>query len=170
MVDPITVRVLKHDGVEHRCWKATVAQRTKSLLVLDAEFDDDVSHDLLGEIGRGTRTIEYYWLDRWYSIFRFLNHDDSTRLWYCNVNKPPLIEAGVLTYIDLDIDILVLPDFSYQLLDLDEFESNAKVYGYSEEEKVRAHAATDELISLIHHRDFPFLPEHSAKASTVKLC
>lgn len=152
----ITVRVLKHDGVEYRRWKARVASKDGSLLVLDAEFEFDVEHDLIGSIKRGTRTIEYYWLDRWYNVFRFLDADESTRLYYCNISTPPVIENDLLTYVDLDIDILVRPDFSFEVLDLEEFEMNAGHYGYSEEEKRRTQSAVAELISLIQNRQFPF--------------
>ena len=154
--DDITVRVLKYDGAEYRRWDATVTKEDGSLLVLDAEFDIDVTHDLLGEIRRGTRTVEYFWLDRWYNVFRFLTAEGLTYLWYCNINVPPRFEYGLLTYIDLDVDILVQPTFSHQVLDLDEFEINARRYGYSEEEKERAQAAVDELISMIANRQFPF--------------
>jgi protein associated with RNAse G/E len=154
--DQITIRVLKYDGVEHRRWRATLSRRDNSLLILDAQFEDEVEHDLLGRIGRGTRTVEYYWLDRWYNVFRFLETDGSTRLHYCNVNMPPVLSDGTLTYIDLDIDILVQPDFSYQVLDLEEFEANAVRFEYPERVKAETHAAVDELISLIETRQFPF--------------
>ena len=152
----VTVRVLKYDGAEHRRWSAKLARREGSLIVLDAAFEFEVQHHLLGDIQRGTRTIEYYWLDRWYNVFRFLKGDGSTRLFYCNVNTPPKFENEVLTYIDLDIDILVQPDLSYQVLDLEEFAENAARYGYSEEIKRQAHAAVATLISMIETRQFPF--------------
>jgi protein associated with RNAse G/E len=154
--EELIVRVLKYDGAEYRRWNARLARREGSLLVLDAEFEFDVQHRLLGDIQRGTRTIEYYWLDRWYNVFRFLHGDDETRLYYCNVNLPPKLEDDVLTYIDLDIDILVQPDLSYQVLDLEEFAANAARYGYSAETKRQADAAVAELISMIETRQFPF--------------
>ena len=152
----ITVRVLKYDGAEYRRWNARVARRVGSLLVLEAEFEFDVQHPLLGDIQRGTRTIEYYWLDRWYNVFQFFAADGSTRLYYCNVNLPPKLEDDVLTYIDLDIDILVQPDLSYQVLDLEEFAANGGRYGYPEEIKRQAQAAGDELLSMIERGAFPF--------------
>jgi len=157
--EELTVRVLKHDGAEYRRWKARLARREGSLIVLDAEFEFDVQHHLLGNIQRGTRTVEYYWLDRWYNVFRFLKADGSTRLYYCNVNMPPKLADEVLTYIDLDIDILVQPDNSYKVLDLAEFETNAERYGYPEEIKRQAHAAVATLISMIETRQFPFSEE-----------
>ncbi|MDX6497693.1 MAG: uncharacterized protein QOG23_953 [Blastocatellia bacterium] len=154
--DAITVRVLKYDGAEYRRWNARLERHENSLIVLHAAFDEEVQHDLLGNISCGTRTIEYYWLDHWYNVFRFLEEDSTTKLFYCNVNVPPTISGGVLSYIDLDIDILVQPDFSYQVLDLEEFADNAARYGYSEQIKRQAHSAVDELVSLIEARQFPF--------------
>jgi protein associated with RNAse G/E len=154
--EPITVRVLKYDGAEHRRWSARLAQREGSLMVLEAAFEFDVHHHLLGEIRRGTRTIEYYWLDRWYNVFRFLNDDGATRLYYCNVNVPPTLAGGVLSYVDLDIDVLVQPDFSYEVVDLDEFEQNAAAFGYPPETMTAAHAAVRALVNLIETRHFPF--------------
>jgi protein associated with RNAse G/E len=155
--EQITVRVLKYDGAESRCWQANLSRREAGLIVLDAQFEVDVQHELLGEIGRGTRTIEYYWLDRWYNVFRFLETNGETRLFYCNVNMPPVMSEGILTYIDLDIDVLVQPTRSYQILDLEEFEENSARYEYPEQVKAQARAAVDDLISLIEGRRFPFL-------------
>ena len=157
----ITVRVLKYDGAEYRRWRARVTLLRGPLLVLDAEFESDVQHGQLGNIPRGTRTIEYYWLDRWYNVFRFLKEDGSTRLYYCNVNMPPALEGDMLSYIDLDMDILVQPDLSYQILDLDEFERHAKQFGYSEQVKMQARAALGELVSMIASRQFPFTEDVS---------
>ena len=154
--DHITVRVLKYDGAEHRRWSAKIARREGPMIVLDAEFDYDVQHHLLGEIPRGTRTIEYYWLDCWYNVFQFMNNEGSTRLYYCNVSAPPELEGDVLSYVDLDIDLLVQPDLSYQLLDMEEIESNAERWSYSVETRRKALASVTELVSMIEGRRFPF--------------
>ena len=162
--DQVSVRVLKYDGTEYRRWNAKISQHDGSLLVLDAEFEYEVQHDLLGAIESGTRTIEYYWLDRWYNIFRFMKADNTTHLYYCNVNLPPSLKGTVLTYIDLDIDVLVQPDFSFQVLDLEEFEENARRYGYSEEVKSQAQTAVKELVSTIESRQFPFIEDASSSS------
>lgn len=169
MRQDITIRVLKHDRAEYRRWSAIISRHEGELMVLNAEFDVDVSHEILGEIKKRTRTVEYYWLDHWYNVFRFLNQDGSTRLWYCNINTPPEFVGDTLTYIDLDIDILVQPDFSFQVLDIEEFEANARRYGYSDEEKRRAHQAVAELISMIHRREFPFLSKSVSVTPVVRV-
>jgi uncharacterized protein len=152
----VSVRVLKHDGSEHRRWIGRLVKQEADLMVLRAEFDVDVSHHLLGEIKRGTRLIEYYWLDRWYNIFRFLRDDGSTRLFYCNINKPPAFDGQCLTYVDMDIDVIVRPDYSYEVLDLDEFTENSERYKYSAAEKAKAAEALNKLCGMIESRDYPF--------------
>jgi len=124
--------------------------------VLDAEFDRDIEHDLLGRIIAGTISTEFYWFDRWYNVFRFSEPDGKLRSFYCNVNMPPTFDGNVLSYIDLDIDVLVHPDFSYQILDLEDFKENAALYDYPENVCTKAKLAVDELLELIAARSFPF--------------
>ena len=130
-----------------------------SLIVLDAVFAEEVNHPLLGHIARGTVSREYYWTDRWYNVFRFAAADGALRNFYCNISQPAQLGADTLSFIDLDIDVLVAPDFSYRVLDLDEFEEHAARYGYAPDLRARAHAALAELIALIERREFPFAGE-----------
>ncbi len=152
----ILVRTYKYDGTEHRSWPAQVLKQEGSLIVLDATFADEVVHDLLGTIASGTHSLEYYWLDRWYNVFRFAQPNGELRNYYCNVNLPPTFDGEVLSYVDLDLDILVEPDFSYQILDVEDFETNAKLYRYPAEVEANARRAVEELERMIQAREFPF--------------
>lgn len=152
----ITVRACKYDGSENRTWSARVLRQEGSLLVLDATFAEEIRHDLLGTITRGTTSIEYYWLDRWYNIFRFAQPSGELRSYYCNINVPPTFDGRILSYVDLDIDILVEPDSSYRIVDVEDFERNAMRYGYSGAVQEKAKKALNELIQLIETRAFPF--------------
>lgn len=152
----IIVSACKYDGSEHRRWSARVKSRNDNLLILDARFAEDIQHRLLGVVERGTVSIEYYWLDRWYNIFRFLKPNGELRNFYCNVNIPPTFDGRVLSYVDLDIDILVAPDLSYQIVDEDEFECNAALYQYPENIHQEAYRALADLVALIENREFPF--------------
>ena len=152
----ILVRALKFDGSEHRSWSAQVLSQDTSLIVLDAKFPDEIIHELLGTIASGTHSLEYYWLDRWYSVFRFAEPDGKLRNYYCNVNVPAKFDGETLSYVDLDLDILVDPDFSYRVLDVADFERNAELFGYTEEVKANARQALAKLASMIETRAFPF--------------
>ncbi len=152
----ILVSVRKYDGREHRRWRARIGKREDSLLILDAVFEEEIEHDLLGTIALGTVSTEYYWLDRWYNVFRFSDSTGKLKNFYCNVNQPPSFNGHVLSYIDLDIDVLVAPDLTYKILDLDDFEANARTYAYPVDVQANAHGALEELITLIEARAFPF--------------
>jgi protein associated with RNAse G/E len=155
-MSPVEVRVYKYDGLLHRTWPAELLRQEGSLIVLDAKFADEVTHDLLGTIASGTLSLEYYWLDRWYNVFRFVEPDGTLRNYYCNVNVPPTFDGETLSYVDLDLDILVEPDLSYRILDVEDFERNAEDYGYSVEVQANARRAVDELVRMIETSAFPF--------------
>jgi protein associated with RNAse G/E len=152
----IEVCAYKYDGLLHRTWNAALVRQEGLLIVLDARFSDEIIHDLLGTIAIGTHSLEYYWLDRWYNVFRFAQPDGKLRNYYCNVNVPPAFDGETLSYVDLDLDILVEPDFSYRILDVEDFERNAEHYGYSVEVQAKARRAVDELVRMIETRAFPF--------------
>lgn len=140
----------------HRTWNAELVRQAGPLVILDARFPDEIVHDLLGTIAGGTLSLEYYWLDRWYNIFRFAQPDGTLRNFYCNVNAPASFDGETLSYVDLDLDILVDPDFSYRVLDVEDFERNAEIFGYTAPVQANARRALAELITMIESRSFPF--------------
>lgn len=153
---PVEVRAFKYDGTLHRTWDAELIRLEGSLVVLDAKFPDEIVHELLGTIASGTHSLEYYWLDRWYNVFRFAEPDGKLRNYYCNVNVPAQFDGETLSYVDLDLDILVDPDFSYRVLDVADFEQNAELFGYTEDVMANARQALAELVNMIETRAFPF--------------
>lgn len=152
----ITVNSRKFDGSIRRTWKGEIAESSESLLVLVGVFEDEVVHDDLGVIKAGTVSYEFYWLDRWYNVFRFHEPTGELRNYYCNINVPPVFSDGILDYVDLDIDVLVATDLGYRVLDRDDFEESSIRYGYSDEIRKKAEAALEEVIRLIERREFPF--------------
>lgn len=126
-------------------------------------FDRDVEHSELGSICSGTISYEFYWLDRWYNVFRFHEPDGAFRNYYCNINLPPKFDGETLEYVDLDIDVLVWPDQRVEILDRDEFAENLATYGYPIDVITNVDAAVAELLAMIENREFPFeYPERSA--------
>lgn len=151
----ITVKSRKYDGTVRRSWNCELLEQTGSRLVFVGTFDRDVSHPDLGRINKGTVSYEYYWLDRWYNIFRFHEPSGTLRNFYCNINMPPQFSDGTLDYVDLDIDILVWPDYDYVVLDRDEYEQNAKTFGYPPEIDVKVQEALAQVLELIKTRNLP---------------
>lgn len=156
MTGKVTINARKFDGSVHRSWKAELIGNDSGLLLFRGVFDRRVDHRELGTIERGTVSYEYYWLDRWYNIFRFQEPDGRFRNFYCNVNMPPTFSDGVLDYIDLDLDVLVWPGLAPEILDLDDFESNARQYNYPQSVRDRAQEALETLTAMAERGEFPF--------------
>ncbi len=152
----ISVHARKYDGRLHREWRARLVAQSGALIVVEGEFAEEIRHPQLGIIRPGTHSTEYYWTDRWYSVFRFREPWGALRNYYCNVNQPARFEGELLSFVDLDIDVLVEPDFTHRVLDEDEFALHAELFAYPDEVRARVRDALVELHALIDHRRFPF--------------
>ena len=153
----VTINSRKYDQSIRRTWTCELIEQNPPALVFVGEFDRDVEHPGLGSIARGTLSYEYYWLDRWYNIFRFHEPSGAFRNYYCNISMPPIFIDGVLNYVDLDIDVLVWPGSKYEILDLEEYEENALKFGYTAATRLKVKAALAELISMIGDDELPKL-------------
>jgi protein associated with RNAse G/E len=152
----VTVCARKFDGRLHREWQARLVAQVDSLLIVEGVFETEIRHPQLGHIAPGTLSTEYYWTDRCYSVFRFREPAGALRNYYCNINLPAEFDGRVLTFIDLDIDVLVAPDFSLRILDEEEFASNAARYDYPADVRNSVSRALAELLGVIERREYPF--------------
>lgn len=97
-------------------------KRDENSIVLEALFTRDDMPFMDVVFKRGDRFVEYYYSDRWYNIFAVYDRDDGAlKGWYCNVGKPAVIEDGVVSYVDLALDLWVSADGTQTVLDEDEF-------------------------------------------------
>jgi uncharacterized protein len=151
----ITVNSRKYDGRIRRSWTGGLVTETKEHIVLVGGFDRDVEHSDLGRIRQGTTSFEYFWLHRWYNIFRFHEPDGALRGYYCNITMPPTFQGDIVDYVDLDIDVLVWPDKQFEIVDLDDFERNTERFAYSDDVCVAARSAVEELTALIARNGLP---------------
>ena len=127
-----TVTSHKYDLSPNRTWTAYLLQETEEHLILEGFFEHEVRHPELGLIAKGTRSVETFFLDRWYNSFVFYEPAGGVRNYYINIAMPPKVGRGSVDYVDLDIDVLVWPDGRTYILDEEEFAENAQRYYYPE--------------------------------------
>jgi protein associated with RNAse G/E len=101
----------------------------------------------------GTRSLRYdclqfYWQQRWYMLSAFYRNHSLLHT-YAMIIQPPAIQLDRLTYVDLDLSILVEPDMSYEVLTQAEFDFAAQTLPYSEETRISALMALRTLTSSI---------------------
>lgn len=152
----IIVNSRKFDNSIHRSWNCTLLEENDELWIFAGEFESEIRHPKLGIIRRGTISYEYYWKHKWFNIFRFHEPEGELKFYYCNVNMPPKLENNALDYIDMDVDILVQKDLSFEILDEDEFEENSIKFDYPEEVKLKTRKSIEKLLEKINEKAFPF--------------
>ena len=135
----------EYDGV--------LLSRDENSVTLEALFDRADMPFMDVVFKTGDRFVEYYYTDRWYNIF--IIHDRDTKKikgWYCNIGKPAVIEDGIVSYVDLALDLWVAVDGKQTVLDEDEFEE----LKLNEELKNGALNGLDELKDLFKSKNPPF--------------
>jgi uncharacterized protein len=152
----IIVRSLKYDGAITRFWPAVIESVDDNTIVLRGVFEQAVQHDGLGDIVAGTVSHEYFWSDHWYNVFRLVRPDGQLHCHYCNIALPARWSERELSFVDLDIDIVVGVDNSVKVLDEDEFEANRKLFGYSADIVAGVRNAVEEVKALVSRLEFPF--------------
>ena len=125
-----TVNSLKYDNSLRRIWTASLLERSDGGILLEGYFDTEASHPDLGVIAKGTRSVEAFPIDQWFNCFAFYEPSGEFRNYYLNVSMPPMVGYRVINYVDLDIDVIVWPDGRIEVLDLEEFEENSRIYSY----------------------------------------
>ena len=94
--------------------------------------------------------LQFFWPQRWYMLSAF--YSDRTLIHtYASIIQPATIEADRLSYVDLDLSVLVRPDLSFEVLTQAEFEHMADLFHYSEDTRIGALMALRTLTSTIQH-------------------
>lgn len=105
-------------------YEGSLLRRDGHSIVLEALFDRADMPFMDTVFKTGDRFLEYYYSDRWYNIFVIHDRDDGhLKGWYCNIGQPAVFEDGIVSYIDLALDLWVSASGQQTVLDRDEFEA-----------------------------------------------
>ena len=103
-------------------YEGVLLERTKNSIKLEALFDrEDMPFQNI-VFKKGDRFVEYYYSDHWYNIFEIYDRDNGKiKGWYCNVGMPAMFEDGLVSYVDLALDLWVSSNGEQTVLDELEF-------------------------------------------------
>lgn|GEM_PF-199128 len=105
-------------------YEGTLLSRDENSITIEALFDREDMPFMGIVLKKGDHFVEEYYTDRWYNIFAVHDRESGqVKGWYCNVGKPAVIEDGVVSYVDLALDLWVSADGIQTVLDEDEFEN-----------------------------------------------
>jgi protein associated with RNAse G/E len=100
--------------------------------------------------------LELYFKHKWYNVWHICEQHSGFNQSYANIAMPATLQANVLTWVDLDLDLRVHMDGSIELLDEDEFLTHSTLFPYPPAVITQARAAVDELMTCYQQGIFPF--------------
>lgn len=145
-MEPILVIKRNLAGQETWRYNGALLEKGENFVRLEARFNraDLPFQDTV--FRQNDRFVETFYIARWYNIFEIHDRDDDrVKGWYCNLGRPMVWDApGVISYIDLALDLWVSADGRQTVLDEDEFEA----LGLDERTRTQVQAALAELQAL----------------------
>ena len=152
--EDIQIQSFKHDETLHRIWeKATVLYADDEYIIVANKRTKVIEAN-----GRFWHTrepsVSWFYKKQWFNIIGIIKKDEIH--FYCNIASPYLIDDEALKYIDYDLDIKVLDDFSYNVLDRNEYNKHQLKMEYPEDLKEIIENELEVLRKLVETRSDPF--------------
>ena len=121
---------LKHNGTISKVFRdQTVVWDSDDCIVFYSDQGTRVD-----EVRKGTHWISHYpaykilLKNEYYNIV--IVEKENGLEYYCNLATPPIAAPHKITYIDYDIDIILAPDGTITVHDIEEFHERKILYGY----------------------------------------
>jgi len=124
MIDPQGITITKRDanGRFVLSYAGRLVRLDDDLALARCPWPHSKTVDLDGlVIGPGDVLYESYYLREWFNVMRIESGDGTLKGWYCNITRPAVISERTISWSDLALDLLVLPDGRTRVLDEDEF-------------------------------------------------
>lgn len=155
---PITVTKLSWRGEKVYVWQGEVAAREPGHVELRAIWAGPgtvrVAEGVTFE--PGDVFYEHYYDGKPYGLWQVLTPDESAlKCWYCNISTPAEIGADTITFRDLLLDVLLLPNGAGRVLDRADLE-HARAEGLDSALAALAEDGLREVLALIAARRPPF--------------
>jgi protein associated with RNAse G/E len=154
--NPVVVRKLKFDGSVRYTWQGDLVDaRGDDWLIV---FHDSAHHakdpptpDVppgfgIHTIGLRQPLTVLHWFDE---LGRFVDAK-------CDAALPARLAGRTIDFVDLDLDLVVLPDGHHYLRDRDVFEARGREMGYPDAVRRTAWWAILQALRMVRRRRFPF--------------
>jgi hypothetical protein len=119
----VTVTKLNWRGETIYSWQGEVVARAPGYVQLRATWQGPGTVRVAEEVvfERGDVFYEHYYGRQPYGLWQVLTPDErALKCWYCNISTPAQVGDDTITFRDLLLDVLLLPDGTCRVLDRDE--------------------------------------------------
>jgi len=164
----LIVRALKYGRLPHYEWETTLLERRGDVLCR-GELGRRFTHHTRGfEIHDSTPAVEFFSLSQWFTVSANVR-DVAITDYYCNIAEPAQFADDVLTFVDLDLDLVRRGAGEWHVVDEEELAHNAARFGYPPDLVMRARVEMQRLRARITARRFPFDGTLDRRAATREL-
>lgn len=154
----LLVQAYKYNGAKHYSYPVQLVSQTEDVVITYGAPGRLLNHPgrQLVNTPMTSEVVEFHFTNRPYNVAAVWEEDGSFRRYYCNLMTPAKVEGEQLTFIDLDLDLIVHPDYTFFVDDEDEFEEHQLAWAYPPEVIAMVRDGLAELIQLVESRAFPF--------------
>lgn len=155
----VTVRKLKFDGTVKYAWPGELFE-TGQPGWLGIHHDPLRDHKLMAdgsiEGGEPAHLLHYCSTQLPLTVIFAFGLDGAFQDAKCDAALPAEVEGTRVDFVDLDLDVVVLPGGHHYVRDQEAFAERAISMGYSEAAKRAAHHGVLHALRLVRRRSFPF--------------
>lgn len=159
------IKSFKHNGSLHRMWLENWQVPSKLLHPLHAAESFDVllnEHTIVREAdGREwisrVPAVAFFLPNEWFNVVALL--EENGIRYYCNIASPFYQYDRTWTYIDYDLDMMLMPHGAIHELDRDEFNRHKAEYRYDAEVLTCIEQGLERLRQRLVQRASPFQDE-----------
>lgn len=162
-VNKISIHAYKFNGCLYRTFEfPKIVYENDKIIVLNLDKVRIISQGKNKKFYHSHSKNDSYWVmfkDEWYNLLVTICNNQNKIIYYFNIATPFIYEEEAIKYIDLDLDIrLVIYGDStskiLKVLDLNEFDFNAKRMNYPKKLIDQAILAKNTLIDKIKNTNF----------------
>lgn len=154
----IDILVFKYNRKIHYEWKTVLIKSEKDYVLVKGQLDRKLVHHTKNRVFNcPNKSIEFFSLKEGFTVN--IDIDDSGQAeYYCNICLPAEFNSlnNTVSFIDLDLDLLIDNNGNKKVVDEDEFFSNSVAMNYPQETIDYARNSLNKLEKRILHKKFPF--------------
>ena len=152
MRNPVETQKLKFDGTAKPSWHGDLVDAVGDRWLV--VFFERPAYAIRGEAV--AYALQFYGMRQPLSILVCFDDAGNVMEWQCDAGLPARITGRVIEFTDLDLDVMVNPNGSYYVRDLEDFDARSTAMGYSDDAKQAAWKGVALALLLVKRKRFPF--------------
>lgn len=152
---PFKIISSKHNGKFHRSWEENRVLSYENDVLIGCNNKTNVKESNGEKWYTKDPALFYFHHHYWFNVI--VVFEESDYFYYCNVSSPcKWKNENELHYIDYDVDIIVASNYTYEVVDQDEYAENKLKYHYPIHVQNEVQKAVKQIELLIEKRRPPF--------------